>query len=300
MTIKILENNHFPFEVEKIFQIFNLEESDSIRLVGGCVRDLFLQKQIKDFDFACKFLPEKIIEILEKNNIRAVPTGIKYGTITAVINHKNFEITTLRKDVENDGRYPKTEFVDDYFLDASRRDFTINALYLDEEGKIYDYFDGIPDLQNQKVKFIGDANLRINEDFLRIFRFFRFSCFYAKNLDNQGFQACVKNKNGIKTLSSDRIRIEFFKTLESDDDKKLLEILTAIKDTKIADEIYLYDLEISDLENILNLARSLKIRLSSHIKFAFLILNQHKNLQEIFSRFNFSNDEKKYFSFLFS
>src|SRR3989338_2106733 len=262
MTIKILENNHFPFEVEKIFQIFNLEESDSIRLVGGCVRDLFLQKQIKDFDFACKFLPEKIIEILEKNNIRAVPTGIKYGTITAVINHKNFEITTLRKDVENDGRYPKTEFVDDYFLDASRRDFTINALYLDEEGKIYDYFDGIPDLQNQKVKFIGDANLRINEDFLRIFRFFRFSCFYAKNLDNQGFQACVKNKNGIKT--------------------------------------FLYDLEISDLENILNLARSLKIRLSSHIKFAFLILNQHKNLQEIFSRFNFSNDEKKYFSFLFS
>ena len=142
-----------PKEVIKLFEIFE----GNIRLVGGCVRDLILERQIHDYDFATKALPDDIIKILKKNNIQAIPTGIKFGTITAVINGNNFEITTLRKDQNQDGRHCDVEFVDDYFFDAARRDFTMNALYLDEKGVIYDYFGGIADIKSKKVKFIGDA-----------------------------------------------------------------------------------------------------------------------------------------------
>ncbi len=242
MTAKIFEYSEiiekFPSEVREIFSVFNSRKPDSVRLVGGCVRDLLLEKNMKDFDFATKFLPDDTIQILEENNIKAIPTGVKYGTITAVINHKHFEITTLRKDVENDGRHPKTEFVDDYFFDAKRRDFTINALYLDESGKIYDYFDGISDLKGEKVKFIGDENLRIQEDFLRILRFFRFSIFYAKTLDVKGLEACVKNKKGLEILSAERIYSEFFKFFETSNNEKLLNILEIIEKNQIRSEIF--------------------------------------------------------------
>lgn len=190
-----------PPEVKKIFKIFT-KDGDEIRLVGGSVRDLLLNKKVKDFDFATKLLPEEVIKILEQNKLKAIPTGKKFGTITAVVNGKNFEITTLRKDSETDGRHCKPEFVDDYFLDAARRDFTVNALYLDSSGVIHDYFDGKSDLKNKKIKFIGDANRRIEEDFLRILRFFRFSCEYAEKLDVEGLKACVKQKKKSKKTFS--------------------------------------------------------------------------------------------------
>ncbi len=186
----------FAPEIKKIFDIFG----DDLRLVGGCVRDLLLEKKVNDFDFATRFIPSETIKILERNKIKAVPTGVKFGTITAVIDSKNFEITTLRKDNETDGRHCEPEFVDDYALDAARRDFTVNALYMDRVGKISDYFDGISDLKKQKIRFIGDANERIAEDYLRILRFFRFSARYAKRLDREGFAACVSNKSGLKKL----------------------------------------------------------------------------------------------------
>ena len=179
--------NNLPQEVKTLFEIFG----DDIRLVGGCVRDLLLKKPVNDFDFATKNTPQKTTEILERNKIRAVPTGVKFGTITAVINGQNFEITTLRKDNETDGRHCNPQFVDDYFFDAARRDFTINALYLDSTGLVTDYFDGNSDLKAKKVRFIGDAVKRIEEDYLRILRFFRFSCEYAVELDQKGLAACV-------------------------------------------------------------------------------------------------------------
>lgn len=132
-----------PTEVLQLFEVFLKDTKlggDEIRLVGGCVRDMIANLEVKDFDFATKFLPEQVIEILTKNKIHAVPTGIKFGTITAVINKQHFEITTLRKDNQQDGRHCEPEFIDDYFFDAARRDFTMNALYLDNNGLVHDYF----------------------------------------------------------------------------------------------------------------------------------------------------------------
>jgi len=270
----------FSPEVKKLFEIFG----DDIRLVGGCVRDMILEKEVNDFDFATRFLPEETLKILEKNKIKAVPTGVKFGTITAVINGKNFEITTLRKDNETDGRYCEPEFVDDFFLDASRRDFTGNALYLDSTGKITDYFNGISDLKNQKIRFIGDANKRIEEDYLRILRFFRFSARYASSLDLEGLNACIKNKSGLKKLSRERIRQEFLKLLASPNKKKVVEILRTLKNAKITDEIFSSKLDIPAFERLQSDDSKLQI--------AALLLNENFNFEEICP----TNFEKKLWS----
>lgn len=311
--LNLVEN--FPFEVRKIFEIF-LKKGDEIRLVGGCVRDLLINKKVNDFDFATKFLPQEVIKILEENNIKAVPTGVKFGTITAVINHKNFEITTLRKDSETDGRHCNPEFIDDYFLDAARRDFTMNALYLDDKGVVYDYFDGVEDIKNQYVKFIGNAKERITEDYLRILRFFRFSCNYAKKLDESGFAACVLEKKGLKKLSRERIRIEFLKLISSNNHKNLIKILQQIEDQKIAEEIFTTAFDIKALTRIFEIIDELKIEVNLELKIAILFFNlfsqsdfceknstfenkdKNNNFSQFFKEICATNLEKKYFQLL--
>lgn len=231
---------NLPSEVKTIFGAFNQGSKrghDLIRLVGGCVRDLILKKLANDFDFATSLEPNEVIQLLENNKIKAVPTGINYGTITAVINHKNFEITTLRKDNETDGRHLKAEFVNDYYLDAARRDFTINALYLDDQGQVYDYFNGIEDLRSKKVKFIGDATTRITEDYLRILRFFRFSCFYSKEFDQDGIKSCAQLKSNLRKLSNERVRVEIFKIFSCLNRQNLTKTIQTLNDTKISEEI---------------------------------------------------------------
>lgn len=285
----------FPKEVAIIFKIFG----DDIRLVGGCVRDLLLKKEINDFDFATPLLPEKIIETLENNHLKAVPTGIKFGTITAVVNGENFEITTLRKDIENDGRHAKVEFVDDYFFDAARRDFTINALYIDFKGLIYDYFEGISDLKNQKVKFIGDAISRIEEDFLRILRFFRFSCNYASSLDEEGLKACLSKKENIKFLSADRVRNEIFKILLNAKKPALINFFKSLEDYEIRSEIFLAKFQIENLEKIFTIEEALNIKVSGYLRFFITIYKPDLNLNEIYLTLNFSNNHKKYFNAIF-
>jgi poly(A) polymerase len=288
----------FPAEVKKIFQIFNERQDDSIRLVGGCVRDLLFTKTVNDFDFATKFLPQETIKILEENKIQAVPTGLKYGTVTAVVNHKNFEITTLRRDLESDGRHAQAEFVDDYFSDAARRDFTINALYLDFAGLVTDYFDGISDLKNKKVKFIGDENLRITEDFLRILRFFRFSCICAENYDLQGLKASIVHKENLKTLSADRVRNEIFKIFSKSENSKLISLLKLLEETEIRSEIFAAPFQITNLDNLFKLEETLSIKVPQLFKFFVATFDKESELSEIFVRLNFSNQQKDYFLFL--
>jgi poly(A) polymerase len=285
---------NFPFEVKKLFEVFN----DEIRLVGGSVRDLLLNRKVNDFDFTTKFLPDEITKILTKNKIKAVPTGVKFGTITAVLNQKNFEITTLRKDNETDGRHCEPEFVDDYFLDAQRRDFTVNALYLDSKGLVTDYFDGISDLKNKKVRFIGDAETRISEDYLRILRFFRFSCGYAQKLDVQGLKACVNQKENIKKLSRERIRAEFFKLLSSAKKENLIAILKVLKSKKIAQEIFSQKLDIKRLTQLFEIEKKLKFEASLTLKIAALFFDKNLNLEKFFKEIRATNFEKKYFNFL--
>ncbi len=289
--------DHLPSSVIKIFDIFS-ENNDSIRLVGGCVRDLLLGIEVNDFDFATKLLPNKILEILKESGVKAIPTGIEFGTITAVIDKKNFEITTLRKESEADGRYFKAEFIDNYFFDASRRDFTINALYLDKKGIVYDYFDGILDIKNKKVRFIGNAEERIMEDYLRILRFFRFSCRYANELDEVGFLACVNQKENLTKLSRERIRAEFIKLILVRKKSSVIETLKKMQQQQIIKNLFSCEIDLDKLKKIVEIEEKLGILLSLKIKIAALFLNKVSDWELFFQELSATNIEKRYFQLL--
>ncbi|QGR02919.1 CCA tRNA nucleotidyltransferase [Ehrlichia ruminantium] len=186
-----------------------------IRLVGGCVRDSILKRQTIDIDFATTLLPNQIIDALNVAHIKAIPTGIKHGTITAIINGTAYEITTLRSDIYCDGRHAKVKFTNNWKQDASRRDFTFNALYCDEKGIVYDYFSGVQDLKNRQLNFIGDPEIRIQEDYLRILRAFRFyaSICSQSKLSDIIIHSCTKYAPCINKLSRERIHDEFAKLL---------------------------------------------------------------------------------------
>ncbi len=186
------------------------------RFVGGCVRDGVLGRPIGDIDLAVDKPPDVVMRALEAAKIKVVPTGLKHGTVTAVVAGRPFELTTLRRDVETDGRRAVVAFTDDWRTDAERRDFTFNALYADRDGTIYDYFDGRADLLAGRVRFIGDPDQRIAEDRLRVLRFFRFQAWYGRlPLDGPGFEACRRNAATLRGLSGERVRKELLRTFEA-------------------------------------------------------------------------------------
>ncbi len=185
------------------------------RFVGGCVRDWVLGWPISDIDIAVDKSPETVMKALEAADIKVVPTGLKHGTVTAIVKSRPFEITTLRRDVETDGRRAIVAFTDDWRTDAERRDFTFNALYADPDGTIHDYFDGRADLLAGRVRFIGDPEQRIAEDRLRVLRFFRFHARYGRPpFDGPGFDACRRNAATVRGLSGERVAKELFRTLD--------------------------------------------------------------------------------------
>jgi poly(A) polymerase len=284
--LKIFEN--LPDEVLKIFAIFG----ENIRLVGGSVRDLILEKNVNDYDFACKFLPKKIEEILQENNIKSIPTGLKYGTITAVLNHKNFQITTLRKDENQKGRDCDVNFVEDFYEDAKRRDFTINALYLDFLGEIHDYFNGIDDLKNRKVRFILDPKTRIQEDYLRILRFLRFSCDYAEELDKEGLEACLQFKNSLEKLSKERVREEFLKIISSKNSTQIINILNLFKAQKIDEILWNLNIDNEGFNKFLTLEKYITKKDLKLIKIAIIFLNLNLDLKNFNKNFCLTKNEK--------
>lgn len=186
------------------------KENDGLRIVGGAVRDSLLGLSVSDVDLATKLLPKEVMGRLERAGIKSVPTGIEHGTVTAVSDGKNYEITTLRRDVATDGRRAVVAFSTDWKEDAARRDFTINALYADAyTGEIFDYFSGQHDLNLGVVRFIGDAEQRIAEDYLRILRYFRFLArFGTGSADQEALAACAKGAHGLTALSRERIAQE--------------------------------------------------------------------------------------------
>ncbi len=186
------------------------------RFVGGCVRNAVSGRGVDDIDLAVTAPPDKVMRALQAANIKAIPTGLKHGTVTAIVEGRPFELTTLRRDVETDGRHAVVAFTDDWQEDASRRDFTFNALYADPDGTLYDPFDGRADLANRRVRFIGDPDRRIAEDRLRVLRFFRFHAWYgAPPLDGAGFQACARNAGALGGLSGERVAKELLRLLEA-------------------------------------------------------------------------------------
>ena len=188
------------------------------RLVGGCVRDALLGRPVTDVDIATPEPPQRVIELLTAAGLKAVPTGIEHGTITAVVRGRPFEVTTLRRDVTTDGRRAVVAFTDDWTEDAARRDFTINALSADPDGRVHDPFGGVADLNAARVRFVGDAEQRIREDVLRILRFFRFHAHYGRgDPDAAGLAACRALASLLPNLSAERIATELLKLLAADD-----------------------------------------------------------------------------------
>lgn len=206
---KIIQNKKFL----KLFRAVE-KHGGALRFVGGAVRDALRGIKSSDLDLATDLSPEELVEACGEHSLKTVPIGIKFGTVGVVIDNQVLEVTSLRKDIKTDGRHAEVEFTTDWEIDAGRRDLTINAVYADEKGNVFDYYNGIDDLEKGVVRFIGSPAQRIKEDYLRILRFFRFYSLFAKTpVDKKALQACNENKDGLKNLSMERIRDEFFKIL---------------------------------------------------------------------------------------
>lgn len=199
-----------------------------VRVAGGAIRNSLLGVPISDVDLATTMLPEDVMRVCKAAGFAVHPTGLAHGTVTVVNKGQPFEVTTLRLDVETDGRRAVVAFTDDWQEDALRRDFTINAMYCDTVGKIYDFTNGYTDVLRKRVKFVGAASGRIKEDYLRILRFFRFHARFGKGApDKAGLAACVKLKSGLKKISAERIHSEMIKLLVAPRAIETLKIMAA-------------------------------------------------------------------------
>ena len=200
------------------------------RFVGGCVRDAVAGRPVRDIDIATPAGPQRVVDLIEAAGLKAVPTGLAHGTITAVAAHQPFEITTLREDVETFGRHATVTFTDDWKADAARRDFTMNALSCTPEGAVFDYFGGLEDLRAGRVRFVGQAAQRIAEDYLRLLRFFRFHAHYGRGApDPEGLAAAAAAAPELIRLSQERVRAELLRLLEAPDPVPTLDIMIAYR-----------------------------------------------------------------------
>ena len=278
------------------FAIESFSEKSEIRYVGGCVRKIINKETVDDIDLAVNLKPKDVCDALNKKNINYYESGIKHGTVTALINNTKFEITSLRKDIDTDGRHAKVEFSDNWKEDASRRDFTINSIYADIEGSLFDPFNGKKDLENGKVKFIGDAETRIKEDYLRVLRYVRFFLSYSKHShDPKVIKAIKKNLGGVSSISSERLIDEFQKLLKSDGFLKL---------TKDKDCLEIINLIFPQIKNIslFNKMNSFAKKNFLEVDFIFLlslmIIDGTDNVDYFIYKFNLSKKDKKRLIFL--
>ena len=276
----------------KIFSLLN-EKEDTARFVGGCVRDSIIGLKTNDIDIATKLNPEDVVKILGSESIKVVPTGIDHGTVSVFSKDFNFEITTLRSDISTDGRHAEVIFSDSWEEDSLRRDFTINSIYLKQNGELYDPHNGIQNLKDKKIIFIGNPDERINEDYLRILRFFRFNAFYGNNnlkLSSDSIKACIKNKNKIKKLSSERVQNEFFKILNSSDPYFIVSIMRKIE---ILDLLFEHKVETKIFKKLLLIEKENSFSKNHILRFASLALKNKKINANNLQMFNFSKKERK-------
>jgi poly(A) polymerase len=209
-------------DLQRLLAALNADGEEA-RIAGGAVRNALLGQAVADVDIATTTIPEETIRRAKAAGFKVVPTGIEHGTVTVIAAGKGHEVTTLRADVETDGRRAKVIFGRDWKADAERRDFTINALYAEPDGTVVDLVGGLADLDNRTLRFIGDAEARIREDYLRILRFFRFFAWYGSGRpDAEGLKACARLKDGIDQLSAERVRAELKKLLAAPDPSRAL------------------------------------------------------------------------------
>ncbi|HEV7433975.1 MAG TPA: CCA tRNA nucleotidyltransferase [Pseudorhizobium sp.] len=206
----------------RILSVLN-SDSGEARVVGGAIRNTLMGLPVGDIDIATTLLPQDVVERAKDAGIKAVPTGIEHGTVTLVLDGRGYEVTTLRRDVETNGRHARVAFGTDWTTDAERRDLTINALYADADGEVIDLVGGLADIETRTVRFIGDAATRIAEDYLRVLRFFRFFAYYGSGRpDADGLRASARAKDKLKTLSAERIWAETKKLLAAPDPSRAL------------------------------------------------------------------------------
>jgi poly(A) polymerase len=201
-------------QTRALFVALNVEGHET-RAVGGAVRNTLMGLPVGEVDFATTATPEEVTAIARKAGLKPVPTGLQHGTVTVVVDGEPFEVTTLRQDVETFGRHASVKFTRDWAMDASRRDFTINALYASADGTVHDPLGGYPDVLARRVRFIGSARERIREDYLRILRFFRFTANYGREPDAGSIAACIAEREGMRKLSAERVRTELLRILEA-------------------------------------------------------------------------------------
>ena len=289
--IKKIKRSFFPFYKNKDLQfVFNkLQEgyqADIItaRFVGGCVRKFLTNDEIEDLDIATILNSDEIKDKFKNTHFKVINTGTKHGTVTLVSEKFKLEVTTLRKDIETDGRHAKVEYIDNWQLDSERRDFTINAIYLDIKGKIFDPQSGVNDLKNKNVKFIGDPNKRIQEDYLRIIRFIRFKIMYDFKIEPTTLNSIKRNLDGIKKISKERILIELYKILTL---KRFIDLNNST-DLK---EIFI--LIFPEFENLKRLERLTQIcdfsQLNKTLLLAVLLIDDKKSHEYFGHKYNVSN-----------
>lgn len=208
--------------LQSLFAALN-RDGGEVRVVGGAVRNTLLGTKVSDVDLATTHLPQETVRLAKEAGFKPVPTGIEHGTITVVVQGQPFEVTTLRKDIETDGRHAKVAFGTDWKADAERRDFTINALYATADGNVIDYVGGLADIETKTLRFIGDAEQRIREDYLRILRFFRFFAWYGTGRpEADGLRASARLKDGLNQLSAERVWSELKKLLSAPDPSRAM------------------------------------------------------------------------------
>jgi tRNA nucleotidyltransferase/poly(A) polymerase len=284
----------FSRENRRLIKILNpLSGITTTQFVGGCVRKAIEGKVTNDIDLATTYKPEEVKKLLIKNNFKIFDVGIKYGSITTFLNNYKYEITSLRKDLNPDGRYANIKLINNWYLDSQRRDFTINAIYCDKSGKIFDPVNGISDLKEKKINFIGNADLRIKEDYIRILRFVRFSLEYETKDKNQKILNSIKkNIRFLRLISPERLFIELKKILEL---KNFYNIKSNSDWKSILHKVY--NLSFFDR---LNKKKFLTVN-SSYLRLLSLLLicdgKKHIHFSE---KFKLSNKESNYLNFIYS
>ena len=290
-----LKNFIFPFyrnkDLKLIFKKLQEgipEDKIAARFVGGCVRKYLSNEKIDDIDIATILTTDQIKEKFKDTDLKVIDTGVKHGTVTIISENHKVELTTLRKDIKTDGRHAEVEFTDDWRQDSERRDFTINAIYMDINGKIFDPQMGTVDLKNKNVKFIGDPQKRIEEDYLRIVRFVRFKVMYDMIVEPTTSNAIKQNLDGIKKISKERILIELLKILS-------LRNFLMINQSSNLKEIFLMIfpefLYLRRLERLKKVYQYSEVNLD--ILLAVLLIDEKNNHEYFIHKYNASNKTKE-------
>ena len=284
----------------KVYELFkvisNYNDSSEIRYVGGCVRKILNNEKFDDIDLATNLKTEEVKECLKNNNIDFFETGIDHGTITARIGEKNFEITSLRKDLSTDGRRAVVEFINEWTEDALRRDFTINSIYADKEGNLFDPNDGVKDLENGKIEFIGDPEKRVKEDNLRILRYVRFFLNYSKQEHKLNVKKIIKqNISGIVKLSKERLIDELKKLVMSNG------FINIGNDEFCKEIILLIFPQVKNIDIFKKLNKNYKSEILKKdfiFLLSLLIIDETDSTEFFLYKFNVSNEAKKRINFL--